>query len=217
MASKAYQNNGAIVLWWDESEGGDTTNYTLPEIVISPLAKGNAYASTVPMNHSSDLRTWEELFDLPMVNNPIPANETNFDGTFNSVTVVNDLSDLFVPNAVPAPANLSVTESGFVADGFSTNELRQTVYITNDGNRPVFGPLFLALDNLSTNATLINAEGTTQVLAPLGSPYVQIHPGYFDGNVLYPHQTATVLLRFLNPSQSGITYDARGLNVTPAP
>ena len=37
MASEAYKDNGAIIIWWDESEGGDTTNYTIPEIVISPL------------------------------------------------------------------------------------------------------------------------------------------------------------------------------------
>src|SRR5690349_18737234 len=55
MATPAYQDNGMIVIWWDESEGGDRTNRTIPEIVISPLAKGNAYASPVEMNHSSDI------------------------------------------------------------------------------------------------------------------------------------------------------------------
>jgi hypothetical protein len=39
MASDAYQNHGMIVLWWDESEGGDTPNHTLPFIVMRwPLA-----------------------------------------------------------------------------------------------------------------------------------------------------------------------------------
>src|SRR4029077_5956111 len=47
MASPAYQDHGVIVIWWDESEGGDTTNFTIPEIIISPMAKGNAYASTM--------------------------------------------------------------------------------------------------------------------------------------------------------------------------
>lgn len=47
MASNAYKNNGAIVLWWDESEGGDDPSRTIPEIIISPDAKGNAYISTL--------------------------------------------------------------------------------------------------------------------------------------------------------------------------
>jgi hypothetical protein len=100
MASKAYKHNGVIVIWWDESEQGDTVSETLGEIVISHLAKGNAYASSVELNHSSDLKTMEEIFDLPFVNNAIPTSETNVEGTgYNTVASVNDLSDLFVAKA----------------------------------------------------------------------------------------------------------------------
>jgi len=101
MASSAYQNNGVIVIWWDETEGGDDINFTLPEIVISPLAKGNAFASTVPLSHSSDIKTWEEVFGFAALNNPIPATETNVFGGFNAVSTVNDLSDLFMAGAIP--------------------------------------------------------------------------------------------------------------------
>jgi hypothetical protein len=101
MATREYKDNGIIVIWWDESEGGDGTDRAIPWIAISPLAKGNAFASTVELSHSSDLKTWEELFDLPFVNNPIPATETNAAGTgFNNVATVNDLSDLFVRGAI---------------------------------------------------------------------------------------------------------------------
>jgi hypothetical protein len=72
MATRWYKNNGVIVIWWDEAEQADDTAHTLGEIIISPLAKGNAYASNGELNHSSDLKTWEELFGLPFVNNPIP-------------------------------------------------------------------------------------------------------------------------------------------------
>src|SRR5262249_51435726 len=89
MASKAYQNNGVIVIWWDESEGGDDSSRTIPEIIISPLAKGNAYASSMTMSHSSDLKTIEEIFGLPFLNNVIPTAETNASGTgYNNVALV---------------------------------------------------------------------------------------------------------------------------------
>jgi hypothetical protein len=102
MATRQYKDNGVIVIWWDESEDGDDTAHTIPEIIISPLAKGDAFASNVELSHSSDLKTWEALFHLPFVNNPIPASETNAAGTgFNTVSTVNDLSDLFVPHAIP--------------------------------------------------------------------------------------------------------------------
>jgi len=218
MASKTYQENGVIILWWDETEGGDDTNRTLPEIILSPLAKGNAYASTVPMNHSSDLKTMEEIFRLPAVNNPIPVAETNNDGGFNNVAVVNDLSDLFVPGAIPAPQNVSVARDGFVLDS-NTQHVFQKVHVTNNGTNPVPAPLFLVLDNLSANATLLKADGTTAVLAPLGSPYVTVRINDGDGvdNVLRPFETKTVLLEFLDPSGSAISYDTRALSVTPAP
>jgi len=213
MASKAYKHNGAIIIWWDETEGGDDTGRTLQEIVISPLAKGNAYASSVIMNHSSDIRTMEEIFGLPLLNNPIPANETNNFNTYNNVATVNDLNDLFVSGAIPAPANLSVTGESFKQDSH-TLVVSQTVHITNNGSTPVSAPLFLVLDNLS-NGTLLNADGTTAVLAPLGSPYVSVPVGG-DG-VLRPHETKTVKFQFHDPSNAAISYNASVLNVTPAP
>jgi len=213
MASKAYQDNGVIVIWWDETEGADTGGYTVPEIIISPLAKGNAYASSVSLTHSSDLNTWDEVFGLPLVNNPIAANETNFDGTFNNVATANDLSDMFVPGAIPSSANLSVSEGGFIAES-TGNYVHQTVRITNNGNRPVVGPIFLALDDLTAGVTLANSEGGTQVLAPLGSPYVSVSAG--EG-VLLPNQSTIVNLQFVDPAAAAISYTPRVLNVTPAP
>ncbi|HKI74031.1 MAG TPA: alkaline phosphatase family protein, partial [Pseudomonadales bacterium] len=103
MASRAYQANGVIILWWDETAGADDTHHPLPEIVISPLAKGNAYASTVPMSHASDLKTMLEIFRLPALHYPIPKDETNvFGNGYNDMESANDLSDLFVPGVIPS-------------------------------------------------------------------------------------------------------------------
>jgi len=100
MNSAAYKNGGAIVIWYDETEGGDTKQFTLPEIVISPLARGDAYDSTLTYTHSSDLKTMEELFG---VYNP----DGSFLGDANTPGT-NDLSDLFVAagSVVPEPSSL---------------------------------------------------------------------------------------------------------------
>ncbi|MGA2230735.1 MAG: alkaline phosphatase family protein [Tepidisphaeraceae bacterium] len=103
-SSQAFKNNGVIIIWTDETEGGDTAEFTLPEVIISPLAKGNAYASQVPVNRSSDLKTMQEIFQLgPFLDWPIPESEYSIDGPghFNRVADVNDLSDLFVPGTIP--------------------------------------------------------------------------------------------------------------------
>jgi hypothetical protein len=214
MASKAYQNNGVIIIWWDETEGGDDLTRTLQEVVISPLSKGNAYASSVPMNHSSDIKTIEEIFGLPILNNPIPATETSTEGGFNNVSTVNDLSDLFVSGAIPAPLSVSAAGDSFVPNS-AKQTVSQVVHITNTGNTPVPAPLFLVLDNLTSNVTLLNADGTTALLQPLGSPFVRVSLG--EDGVLHPNETQTLKLQFLDPSNSAISYSARVLNVTPAP
>jgi len=119
MASQAYKNNGAIVIWNDETEGGDALGETSTEIVISPLAKGNAYASSVSLSHSSDVKTLEELFGVPFINNPIPTSETFAGGGYATVPGANDLSDLFVagsiPSPVPEPTTLRLLSVGGVA------------------------------------------------------------------------------------------------------
>jgi hypothetical protein len=75
MASKAYNDHGAIIIWWDESENdgaandnGDDLTHTIGEIVISPDAHPNVggvpFASEVFLTHSSDLRTMQEIFHV---------------------------------------------------------------------------------------------------------------------------------------------------------
>jgi len=74
MASPAYKNDGAIIIWWDESEddavgdNGDHLNHTIGEIVISPRARERGRtavcASSVALTHSSNLRTMQETFHM---------------------------------------------------------------------------------------------------------------------------------------------------------
>jgi len=101
MASDAYKNHGAIIIWWDESESdgvagdnGDDFNHTIGEIVISERAHTNVnglpYASPVNFTHSSDLRTMQEIF----------RTEGPFLGDA-ATPGTNDLSDLFQPGAIP--------------------------------------------------------------------------------------------------------------------
>ena len=105
-ASQAYKDDGAIVIWNDEFEGGDTSQYTLTEIVISPLAKGNAYTNDIVYTHSSDLRTLQDIFgvygDAPYLGDAEGANT---------------LSDLFVPGAIPSgvpePSTWAMLLAGF--------------------------------------------------------------------------------------------------------
>jgi hypothetical protein len=103
MSSQAYKDGGAIILWWDESESdGDASDNpddfstTIPEIVISSLARANQnglpYASVLPYTHSSDLRTMQEIFHVRA------QGSSQWLGDAANAT---DLSDLFAPGVIP--------------------------------------------------------------------------------------------------------------------
>ncbi|HWW84821.1 MAG TPA: alkaline phosphatase family protein [Vicinamibacterales bacterium] len=95
MASRAYQEGAAILLWWDESEGGDSPDVAMPFIVISKNAHANLgglpYASNVEYSHSSFLRTMQEIFGVaPWSGHPWLGAAAN----------ANDLSALFKSGAI---------------------------------------------------------------------------------------------------------------------
>ena len=105
MASKAYQDGGVIVLWWDESEqdgepgdNADDFNHTIGEIVISNLAHPNEgglpYASPINYSHSSDLRTMQEIFHVKATGGSSPY--------LGDAVNANDLSDMFAPGVIPS-------------------------------------------------------------------------------------------------------------------
>jgi len=79
LASRAYANNGALFILWDEGVIGDGP---IGMIVVSPRAKGGGYQNTIHYTHSSTLRTVEEIFGVT----PLLGDAAN----------ATDLSDLFV-------------------------------------------------------------------------------------------------------------------------
>jgi hypothetical protein len=156
MASQAYQDHGVIIIWTDETESTDDTNTTLPYVIISPLAKGNAYASTLPYSHSSDLKTMDELFGLAYQTNAIPASywdaqNTGYNYVSGSSAVINDLSDFFQPAISPAPA-FSLWQTGAA--------------LTNGASAATFGAVNLGA-NATETFTITNNGNATLVLSNL--------------------------------------------------
>lgn len=105
MASQAYKDGGAIILWWDESESdgeagdnADDFNHTIGEIVISDLAHPNEaglpYASPIDYTHSSDLRTMQNIFHVKATGGSSPY--------LGDAVNASDLSDLFAPGVIPS-------------------------------------------------------------------------------------------------------------------
>jgi hypothetical protein len=90
----------------------------------------------------------------------------------------------------------------------TTRRYEQTVTIKNTSGKPIIGPLSLVLDNLSSNATLVNKTGVTARGAPSGSPYID---AVLVNDVLDSGTSVTILLAFTDLSNQPITYTARVL------
>ena len=66
--SAAYKDGGALFILWDEGSGTfGASDGPIGLIVLSPLAKGGGYASSVKYDHSSTLRTMQTIFGVPFL------------------------------------------------------------------------------------------------------------------------------------------------------
>jgi phosphatidylinositol-3-phosphatase len=180
-ASAAYQNNGVIIIWFDETEGGDTAAYTIPEIIISPLAKGNAFSNNVLYTHSSDLVTTEEIFGVgPCIRAACSANDLALlfkAGAIGSGPTLNSIS----PSTGSQGSSVSVTLTGigFVAP-LTVNASGSGITVSNVS--VVSSTKATATFNIAANAgagqqniSVTTAAGTSSsvafnVTAALGAP-----------------------------------------------
>jgi hypothetical protein len=198
MASEQYKNNGVIVIWTDETEGSPQNDFrhTLTEIVISPLAKGNAYCSTLNYTHSSDLATMQRIFQLAAntdsgylndaanLSNPTPPDLVGTVSGLTATTTVpgqsatppsgygtgqaQDLSDLFLSGVIPTSIpTVSVTQSGFSFNR-RTNKYTQTATVTNMLASATANPVYIEVANLTAGAALTGSLGN----AADGNPYI---------------------------------------------
>jgi hypothetical protein len=235
IASPVYQaGHAAIVIWTDETEGTNLNDYnhTLTEIVISPYCKGNAFASNLNYDHSTDINTWQKVFGV-VASTPTgflngAANPSNTSGSFAGVGngtgalgwgtggldgmgQSTDLSDLFVTGTIPATLpGLSITPSGYVYNR-RTNTENQTVTVTNVLSTAISTPIYLVLGQLSGNTSLINKTGTT-TNTQQGSPYITV-----SMNGLQPGASVLVTLQFSPPTSGVISNNPFVITTSSAP
>jgi len=109
-ATNAFQNGtGMIEIWFDESEGGDSSAFTIPEIIISKDAIGNGFNVTEAVTHSGSLLTDEEIFQTGSCL-LAACGATDLSAAFKAGTI---------PQTVPEPATATLFGLGALALGFA--------------------------------------------------------------------------------------------------
>ena len=183
-------------------DASESTNY--PLVRLTDGAGVVSYART--FNHST----------MGLATGSLPVS-TNFTtpmglvaGTYQLQVVANGIASAPVSFTTPMAADVSgqvLVLRGDFRYRRATNTFAQLVTLTNTGTASLAGPLALALDQLSLNARLANASGTTVATLPAGSPFVTVSP-----NSLAPGASVSVLLSFSDLNFRRITYATRILS-----
>lgn len=168
---------------------------------FSPATNGQTFSYGIPQDEAA--HTGVGSADVASDSLLIPGKSFTYSTGAYSATVITLPLD-------PATA-LSVQQSGFSLNR-RTNSIVQTVTVKNTGSSAVAGPIYLALDGLSSNTSLTNAMGMTSRTAPAGSPYVMV-----SNSSLAPGEWVTVMLQFAPPSSGGVSYTPRALVISGAP
>jgi selenium-binding protein 1 len=111
----------------------------------------------------------------------------------------------FIATPVDVSFQVRVTRGGFRFNRAS-GRFVQSVTLTNSGQSPIAGPILLALDSLSPNATLYNQMGLTNATIPAGRPYLIVQSGDLAAGA-----SVSVQLEFTDPTNAAFTYTTRVL------
>lgn len=193
--------SGAVVQYEILNADPDWLPPTAPEEFEVPIYV--AYLAGVPAASVNVVLGFAPVSDMDGADafNPVPR----FKQVWNPVPA-------FTIEACAACAENVSGRVAFTRSGLrlnrTTNRFMQTITIQNTSAAPISGPLALALDSLSANATVYSPAGATQCATPV-SPYVNVNAG--ADNALTPGESVIVGVEFLNPTMRGITYTTRVL------
>ena len=129
-------------------------------------------------------------------------------GNTNPTTLLMNAAESVVANFTSTAktnvtSQMTSTVSGFRYNRITHNYL-QSLTVTNNG-AALSGPVYVALDSLTGNATLVGSLGTTQCAAPVGSPYVLLSNGLGAG------QSISLTLQFTSAAGPPFIYTPRYL------
>ena len=191
--------------------GGPVGTAPPPEqLTIQVSPPGTGTTSPAPGTYSEPQGTIVPLTALPGIGYSFSGwsgNVGNQQGASTSIVMLEPqtVTANFVSCncVVNVSSYISIVRGGYVYN-FGTGRYVQTVTLTNISQVSFNIPIYLVLDNLSSDASLFNALGVTDASAPpAGSPYVTVP------FTLQPGQTGALILQFADPTKGGITYTTR--------
>jgi len=182
-------------------------------------ANGVTTAATLPFNNDEETSGVIDITSIMAgsslnIGNPKEAWYISSDQAHYTNGITTDQVEggqLFVVHSIAPENNVQVSRSGWVRDR-RTGMYSQMVTLTNNNATALPGPLFLILDGLAANGTLINKTGITTAYDPLGSPYIQASSASLAAGA-----SLNVTLQVDNPSAGALSWTDRVLNSVTLP
>lgn len=202
---------------WEDSENGGDEEVGVGNDVVSRRYEFYKYVG----QYDPDPENFREaLCDNPTaLDQQLPASPRCGAPDANGIAGVGDLigAQNAAVNLVPACAtdagdSVAVVRSGY-AFNFTTKLFSQKLTLTNTSQVTLFGPISLALDNLSGNASMYLSSGTTLCTFPQNSSYVDTRINTSVAG-LAPGASVSLVLQFVNPTKSRISYSTRVLTTS---
>ena len=197
-ASEASAN--FTVSWTGTDVGSGVSDFTI--YVSDNGGTFTPWLSHVSATHATFIGAIGHTYRFYSIARDLTGNIENAKTTGEATTTV------VVPCAANTSSNVTVTRSGFRLN-LAAQRYVQTVALKNNGTTPIVGPVSLALDQLSSNASLYNENGITICGPTVGSPFINLNLGTIG--TLSAGATTTVTLQFADPTNQGITYNTRVL------
>lgn len=195
-----------VIAGFEESPGGENVQLTInadppgggttvPATGTTTIAKGLSVILKAIPNPGYRFKGWSSN-----VADPSSASTAIFMSSSQTVIAGFELCDC----AKDVTTSIGLTYSGFTINPM-TRRYVQTVTLTNNSSTTITGPVSLVLDQLTPNVSLYNPSGTTTLILPAGSPYMNANSN------LSPGQSASIQLQFTNPGNLAVTYEPRVL------
>ena len=175
-----------------QPQGGGTTT---PTPGSRQVAQGTVIALTATPNNGYRFTGWSGNVTTPLD---------------RSTTVVMNSSQTVIANFALCTCALDVTNAMTISYGGVTlnpvtRRYVQMVTLENTSASTIVGPISFVLDRMTSGVTLYNPSGTTDLVLPSGSPYVNASIS------LASRQRTSIQLQFINPANGVFTYQGRVL------
>jgi hypothetical protein len=138
----ANENNGLLILTWDEDDGGGGNR--IPTIFVGQAVKAGSYPETI--NHYNVLRTIEDMYGLPHAGNSATATA---------------ITDVWTTSSPVAPSNLSAVavSSSQINLTWTDNSSDETQF---EISRSTNGRSFSVVATVGANVTTFASSGLTR-------------------------------------------------------